>query len=139
MTKCILCTVDFEVSRYPRFCLACEERAISGLHMLFSRTGYLPEHLEERSMWKTPEILELAERAIMEFVRRLDGLYEEGGRSLPVLPSDPVLLVMLSVAVSAELGRLRSRVSDLLAEVERLRPERLRPELVGDLGLLVQS
>ena len=134
MPKCILCTSDFEVSRYAHFCLKCEERAISGIHMLVSRTEYRLNY-ETRSMWELPEILELAERAIMESVQRLDTLYDGDNKSLSVPPSDPVLLLMLSVTVAAEVRRLRAKVSDLSAEVQRL--WELREERVSDFGLLV--
>ena len=39
MTKCILCTVDFEVSRYPRFCLACEERGEQSMLIRFTHSS----------------------------------------------------------------------------------------------------
>jgi len=125
MKKCILCGgSDCGVSRYPGFCPACAGRAVWGIdHLGFSRIR-IPERLEGYDVWGTPEQLELAERAITDAVGRLGALHKEDEHDLlaPASPSDsPVLLILLAVATSAEVMKLRTRVGDLEAEVERHR------------------
>ena len=135
MTKCILCASNFEVSHHARFCNGCEERAIFGLYKLVSRAERLPEHFEERSTWDKHELLELAERSIIESVQRLGSLYEEDGKLPPIAPSsDPVQLLMLVVSVASEVRRLRSRMSALSTEVQSLRVRESRKDL-ADLGM----
>jgi hypothetical protein len=119
MRECIICGSDCDVSRYPGFCPACADRAVWGIdHLGFSRIK-IPERLEGYDAWGAPERLELAERAIADAVGRLGALHKEDEHDLlaPASPSDsPVLLILLAVATSAEVMRLRARVGELEAE-----------------------
>ena len=123
MPKCILCGSDYDVSRYLGFCSVCVDRAVWAIDHANIRIK-IPEALEGQVDWGMPERLELADRAMALAVQRLTDLYEEGRKNLlvPVLPSDsPVWLILLAVATSAEVMKLRTRVGDLEAEVERHR------------------
>ena len=128
MPKCILCSSDCDATQYPGFCLDCAGRAIWEVDHLADSRIKIPARLEGHDVWGTPERLELAERAISSAVLRLGDLYEVD-EDLPPLgsvttghPNDsPVWLMLLAVTASAEVAKLRTRMSDLAAEVEHLR------------------
>ena len=145
MPKCILCRSDHDVIQYPGFCLGCADRAIWEVDHLTDSRIKIPARkerivaasstgrrmlinpktrkLEGHDVWGLLERLELAERAISSAGLRLGDLYEvDGDLPPPWHPSDsPVWLMLLAVTVSAEVAKLRTRVSDLAAEVEHLR------------------
>jgi hypothetical protein len=135
MPKCILCGSDYDVTQYPGFCLACAGRAIWEVDHLADSRIKIPARLEGHDVWGTPERLELAERAISSAVLRLGDLYEvDGDLPPPGHPSDsPVWLMLLAVTVSAEVAKLRARVSELEAEAEHRRGQQLSSaeDLVG--------
>jgi len=134
MSKCILCGSDYDDSRPPGFCSGCVDRAVWAIDHFIVQIK-IPEKLGGRLNWKVPERLELSDRAIEVAIQRLGDLYEEGKKNQLVY--SPVWLILLAVATSAEVMKLRTRVIDLEAEVEHRRG--LLADIGKDLAKLVDG